>query len=57
MSGLSHAQAMCIGVQKSSSWWLTLTPLSIKISAMKALSYRAHWGKKPKEINYYNKLG
>lgn len=48
ISGLSHAQAMCIGVQKSSSCWLTLAPLSIRISAMKTLSYRAHWGKRNK---------
>lgn len=51
ISGLSHAQATCIGVQKSSSWWLTLTPLSIRISAMKALSYRAHW-RKEKKLKY-----
>lgn len=49
MSGLSQAQAMCIGAQKSSSWWLTLTPRSMRTSAMKTLSYRAHWKKYRKE--------
>jgi hypothetical protein len=56
ISGLSHAQAMCIGVQKSSSWWLTLTPLSIRISAMKALSYRAHCKKKKGSNKLYQPM-